>query len=260
MAQMRMTDSVTDNLEKTYAFVEQAADSDLLFFPEIQATPFFPQYPAQDVEKYRFTEDHPAIARLEQASKEHDLILSPNFYMKGEDGKSFDRNLWITPGEGYVDSASMVHVYQAENFYEVDYYTPSEDGFKVFDTPYGKVGIVICFDRHIPESIRTCALKGADLILIPTANTAEEDMEFFEWEVRVQAMQSGVFLAMCNRVGREGNMTFAGESIVVDPKGNVLLKADDAEQLITLDLDLSEAEAFRKARPWNDLRTPQFYL
>ena len=71
----------------------------------------------------------------------------------------------------------MVHIAQAENFYEQDYYTPSDDGFKVFDTEFGKVGIVICYDRHLPESIRTCVLKGADLIIIPTANTKSEPME-----------------------------------------------------------------------------------
>ena len=63
----------------------------------------------------------------------------------------------------------MVHIAQAKQFYEQDYYTPSDTGFKVFDTPFGKVGIVICYDRHLPESIRTCTLKGADLIIVPTA-------------------------------------------------------------------------------------------
>ena len=119
----------------------------------------------------------------------------------------------------------MVHIYQGEKFYEQDYYKPSEDGFQTFDTPYGRVGIVICFDRHIPESIRTCALKGADLVIIPTANTEEEPMELFEWEIRVQAMQNAVFVAMCNRVGREDAMDFAGQSLVADPYGNLVVKA-----------------------------------
>jgi len=58
----------------------------------------------------------------------------------------------------------------------------TEEGFKVFSTEFGNVGIVICFDRHLPESIRTCALKGADLVLIPAANCKDEPMEMFEWE------------------------------------------------------------------------------
>ena len=79
----------------------------------------------------------------------------------------------------------MEHIAQNKNFYEQDYYTPAKDEFKVFSTPFGKIGIVICFDRHLPENIRTCALKGADLVIVPTANTKAEPMELFEWEIRV---------------------------------------------------------------------------
>lgn len=106
-----------------------------------------------------------------------------------------------------------------------DYYTPSNDGFKVFDTEYGKIGIVVCFDRHYPESIRTEALMGADLILIPTVNTIAEPSEMFEWEPRVQAFHNSISIAMCNRVGHEGEMNFSGESIVVSPNGEVLKKS-----------------------------------
>lgn len=88
---------------------------------------------------------------------------------------------------------------------------PSDDGFKVYDTPFGKIGIVICFDRHIPESVRMCAAQGAQLIIIPTANLTTENQELFEWEVRVQAYQNLVYIAMCNRVGKEDDLIFAGD-------------------------------------------------
>ena len=156
--------------------------------------------------------------------------------------------------------AKMVHIAQAENFYEQDYYTPSDDGFKVFDTNFGKVGIVICYDRHLPESIRTCVLMGAELVIIPTANLTTEPMEMFEWEIRVQAMQNSVFIAMCNRVGTEGKLTFAGESIVCDPNGNVVAKAGAEETLLTCDIDLSKATRFRKAKPYFATRRKEFYL
>lgn len=69
---------------------------------------------------------------------------------------------------------------------------------------------MICFDRHLPESIRSCALQGAELVIVPTANTKAEPLEMFEWEMRVQAMQNQIFIAMCNRVGTEDAMQFAG--------------------------------------------------
>ena len=143
-----------------------------------------------------------ALQKLAQKAKEHQCYLSPNIYLQSAGGR-YDASLWITPDGVVQDVAKMEHIAQNKNFYEQDYYTPAKDGFKVFSTPFGKTGIVICFDRHLPENIRTCALKGADLVIVPTANTKAEPMELFEWEIRVQAMQNQVFIAMCNRVGME---------------------------------------------------------
>lgn len=70
------------------------------------------------------------------------------------------------------------------------------------------MGIVICYDRHLPESIRTCVLKGADLIIIPTANTKSEPMEMFEWEVRVQAMENQVLLPCVTELAKRAIWTF----------------------------------------------------
>ena len=153
----------------------------------------------------------------------------------------------------------MVHICQAPHFYEQDYYTPSDSGFRVYDTDFGRMGIVICFDRHLPESIRTCALQGAQLVIIPTANTADEPLEAYEWEVRVQAMQNQVYVAMCNRVGTEGGMAFAGESLIAAPDGSVVAKAGRNEQLLIADLDLSATEEWRRTRPWLGLRRPEWY-
>ena len=115
-------------------------------------------------------------------------------------------------------------------------------------------------DRHLSESVRTCVLKGADLILIPTANTKAEPLTMFEWEIRVQAMQNQVFIAMCNRVGGEGDMDFAGESLVVYPSGDVIIKADDREQLVRCELNLAEAREWREKVPYLGTRRLEWYL
>ena len=85
-------------------------------------------------------------------------------------------------------------------------------------------------------------------------------MEMFEWEVRVQAMENQVFVAMCNRVGKEGNMDFSGESLVVDPKGEVVCKADDSEQLLVSDIYLKQAKELRSKVPYISIRRPEWYL
>ena len=242
MAQMSMSGSMDENLKKSLAFCDAAAGSDLLFFPEVQLTPFFPQYAGRNVDAYAVPAGSPTVQAFADKAKERGLYLSPNMYLEQE-GKRYDASLWLMPEGTCAGVAKMVHIMQAAHFYERDYYTPSEDGFLVFDTPWGCVGIVICFDRHLPESIRTCALKGADLVIIPTANTKAEPMELFEWEIRVQAMQNQIFVAMCNRVGREDGMDFAGESLIVQ------------------ELDLAEARLWREhKRPYLKQRRPECYL
>ena len=94
---------------------------------------------------------------------------------------------------------------------------------------------------------------------MPTANTKAEPLEMFEQEMRVQAYQNMTFIAMCNRVGKEGSMDFAGESLVIDPEGRTVLKADDEEKLVTCDLDLSEARREKERRPFLSLRRPEIY-
>ena len=110
--------------------------------------------------------------------------------------------------------------------------------------------MVICFDRHLPDGIRGCAQQGAELIIIPTANITEEPLELFAWEVRVQAFQSTAFAAMCNRVGPEGALTFAGESLLAGPDGCLRFKAGGEEELLILDVPLEEVRQARKERPW----------
>ena len=118
---------------------------------------------------------------------------------------------------------------------------------------------MICFDRHYPESIRTSALKGADLILVPTANVKEEPGEMFIWEIKVQAFQSSVFVAMCNRVGKEDQMDFSGESLIVSPNGETIALTNDQEGLLMADLDLTKAKEIRDQKPYTSLRRTEFY-
>ncbi|MGD9568356.1 MAG: carbon-nitrogen hydrolase family protein [Sedimentibacter sp.] len=258
MVQMSMTENLEENFCKTLNYCDKAKDCDLLFFPEVQLTPFFPQYEKQNVETFVVKESDEKIKRIADKGKQHHMYISPNIYLE-KVGKRYDASLWINQQGEVKGISKMVHIMQAEQFYEKDYYYPSEDGFKVYDTEFGRVGIVICFDRHFPESIRTCAAMGADLIIIPTANTKDEPLEMFEWEIRVQAMQNQVFIAMCNRVGLEGSMDFVGESLLVNPNGDVIYKAGNDEMLIVQEIDLSEVSFWRKKRPYMKLRKIELY-
>lgn len=257
--QMHMAENAAENLENSLSSLAEAAQNgaDLIVYPELQLSPFFPQYPAVDAHRWIMTQEN--VRPFQEACKRNHIMAAPNFYL-GENGRNYDATFLIDADGEILGCQKMVHIAQAEQFYEQDYYTPSDTGFQVYDTPFGKIGIVVCFDRHYPESIRTEALMGADLILIPTANTKAEPLQMFEWEVRVQAFQNSVAVAMCNRVGTEGQMEFAGQSIVTDANGDVLMLADDTERILYADIDMTMIQHVRKSRPYTALRRKEWYI
>ena len=265
LAQMQMSMDKSANLNSAVMQIRSAGlkGADLVLFPEVMLTPFFPQYPAAMLsgmgipsDAFSIGEDDVAFETLSSAAREAALYISPNFYIKEEDGTCFDRSYLISPNGAVKGHGDMVHIFSGENFWEKDYYTPSREGFRVFDTPFGRVGIVICFDRHIPESIRSVALQGATIVLIPTANLVNEPLDVFEAELRAAAYQNNVFIAMCNRVGEENGITFAGESLVVGPDGNVLAKAGRDQELLLCEIDPGEALRSRSQRPYIGFVSP----
>jgi predicted amidohydrolase len=260
LAQMSMLKNKEDNYQKTLALMKEAHEkgADLILFPEIQLSPFFPQYEKKDVGAYVDHLDDAYVTGIKEACKKYALYASPNIYVE-ENGHRYDMSLLIDDQGKVIGKQKMVHIAQANQFCEQDYYTPSEEGFHVYDTKFGKIGIVICFDRHYPESMRTAALKGADLVLIPTANVKDEPGKMFIWEIKVQAFQNSVFAVMCNRVGVEDQMSFSGESLVVSPDGDTLVLGNDQEELLTFDLDLKKARRVRESKPYTNLRRPEFY-
>jgi predicted amidohydrolase len=260
-AQMSMSEDMEKNYQKSIEAVEKAKrmGADIIVYPEIQLSPFFPQYEKRDADMYLINGEHKYFKGFCKACRENNIMASPNFYFE-ENGKKYDMSFLIDADGSVIGKQKMVHIAQAQGFYEQDYYTPSEEGFNVFSTPFGNVAIVICFDRHYPESIRTAVLKGADLILIPTANTVGEPMEMFEWEIRTQAFQNSVPIVMCNRTGREGKTVFSGQSLWTDANGNLIKKLGDKEDIAAAQTDISAAAAIRKSRPYTSLRRKELYI
>lgn len=261
LIQMSMEKDMESNINKVLKNIEEAANNGakLICFPELQFYRFFPQFSKTDVRDYAIDINSDIVKKLQELCKKYNVAIVPNFYLE-ENGDRYDASPFIDTDGKILGISKMVHIVQAEQFYEQDYYTPSEEGFIVYDTSLGKIGIVICFDRHYPESIRSCALQNAELIIIPTANTKEEPLEMFEWELKIPANQNSIFIAMCNRVGLEDNMNFAGESIVVNPNGETLVKADDKEQIVYCDIDIKQSMEIRNKKPYFALRRPDKYI
>ncbi|MCD8152574.1 MAG: carbon-nitrogen hydrolase family protein, partial [Clostridiales bacterium] len=178
--QMKMESDATENLKKCLSALQNAArhGADLILYPELSLLPFFPQYEKQNVSDKAVRLNANEILSFQNICRENRIYAVPNFYHE-ENQKRYDASFLIAATGEIQGIQKMVHIAQAADFYEQDYYAPSDDGFLVFQTPLGNLGIVVCFDRHYPESIRTEKLKGADLILIPTANTKAERLTMF---------------------------------------------------------------------------------
>jgi predicted amidohydrolase len=260
LAQYALDPEMQTNLERALGYIERAGQraAQLILFPELCLSPFFPQRLSQDASRYAMTLEDQRMEQLQAACQRFSVAASTNIYLR-EGERLFDASLMIADDGRIIGVSKMVHIAQLPCFYEQDYYTPSDTGFQVYELPFGRVGIVVCFDRHFPESIRTCALKGATMILIATANTADEPGDLYECELRTAALQNGVYIAMCNRVGKEGSVVFCGQSTVVGPYGNIVCKGQDSEDLIVADIDPAQVDAARSRRPYLTLRRPAVY-
>ncbi len=240
----------------------RAAGAGLVAFAELAIDRFFPQR-KDDPAAPRIAEPipGPTADRVAAAAAEHGLVTVFNMYEQGPDGLRYDSSPVFDADGSLLGVTRMVHITEYARFHEQAYYAEGDRGAPVYETAVGRVGVAICYDRHYPEYMRRLGELGAELVVIPQAGAVDEWPEgLFEAEVRVAAFQNGYFAALCNRVGEEERLTFAGESFVVDPEGRVLARGKKLEgDLVLADLDLSACRTSTARRLfWRD-RRPDLY-
>lgn len=132
LAQMKMSPDIRENYQKSLRFIREAAGkgADLVCFPEVQLTPFFPQYPDRDAAGYVITEGSEYVRGVREACAAFHIFASPNFYME-EGGRRYDMSLLIDDHGEIIGRQKMVHIAQCDQFYEQSYYTPSEEEFRL---------------------------------------------------------------------------------------------------------------------------------
>ncbi len=232
------------------AFAELAIDR---FFPQREDDPTAPGIAAPI--------PGPTADRIAAAAAEHGLVTVFNMYERGADGLRYDSSPVFDSDGSLLGVTRMIHITEYPCFHEQAYYAEGDRGAPVYDTAVGRVGVAICYDRHYPEYMRRLGELGAELVVVPQAGAVDEWPEgLFEAEVRVAAFQNGYFAALCNRVGEEERLTFAGESFVVDPEGRVLARGQKLENdLVLADIDLSACRTSTARRLfWRD-RRPDLY-
>ncbi len=187
------------------------------------------------------------------------VVVLNLFERAGE--QTYDASPVIDADGSLLGVTRMVHITDYEGFHERGWYAPGDRGAPVYDTAAGRIGVAICYDRHFPEYTRALALGGAEVVAVPQAGVVDEWPEgLYEAEMRVAAFQNGCFVALANRVGREDELTFSGESFVCAPDGTVTARAALLEEdVLVTELDLDRVRDSHARRLFLPDRRPELY-
>ncbi|MFO0810310.1 MAG: nitrilase-related carbon-nitrogen hydrolase [Gemmataceae bacterium] len=251
------------NLDRGLAALETAAASGarVVCFAELAFEPFYPQCrAAPGFEQLAEPIPGPTTDALTAAARRLGVVVVANLFER-DGSHCFDTSPVIDADGTLLGRTRMLHITDYPGFHEQAYYTPGDTGLPVYATAAGRIGVAICYDRHFPEAMRALALRGADLVVVPQAGTVGEWPEgLYEAEMRVAAFQNGYFVALCNRVGQDGALEFAGESFVCSPEGVVLARSPAKdENILIVDVDLASAGGSHARRLFLRHRRPDLY-
>ena len=202
----------------------------------------------------------PTVTAFQKKARELGIVTVINLYER-EGDRTFDSSPVIDADGTLLGVTRMIHITEYSCFHEQGYYSPGDKGAPVYSTRAGRIGVAICYDRHFPEYMRAMALGGADLVIVPQAGAIDAWPEgLYEAEMRVAAFQNGYFTALCNRVGQEDMLEFAGESFVCRPDGEVVARAPRAvDAILYADIDLATTSLSNARRLFMRHRRPQLY-
>jgi beta-ureidopropionase len=262
LLQMDCSGSREQNLARAEAIIRQAAGSNaqILLLPEVFHELFF----ITDLNMRYFDMAEPIPGPITEAmqklARELGVVIVAPIY------ECVDRSVYYNSAAVIDADGALLGVYRKNHiplntiFYEKLYFKPGNLGYPVFNSRYGKVGILICHDRHYPEGARALALNGAEIVLIPSA-TPDKSLSRKVWEKELcaHAIFNEYFVAGLNRTGQEGNFFYYGHSVAFDPTGEMLAQAGTGEEVLIVDCDLDMITQRRRAWQFYRDRRPDTY-
>ena len=263
LIQQHASKDKTSNVARGLASLESAArnGAQLACFAELAFEWFYPQRPA-DLGFRDLAEplDGPTVKAFQQKAKELGIVTVINLYER-DGNHTYDSSPVIDADGTLLGVTRMIHITEYPCFHEQGYYTPGDKGAPVFKTKAGAIGVSICYDRHYPEYMRALAVNGADLVIVPQAGAVDEWPEgLYEAEMRVAAFQNGYFTALCNRVGKEDCLDFAGESFVCGPDGEVIARgAKSQDEIVFAEIDYAKLKESNARKLFMKHRRPELY-
>ncbi|MDP3919857.1 MAG: carbon-nitrogen hydrolase [Candidatus Omnitrophota bacterium] len=262
LIQMTSAGEAAGNLEKAVAAIDSAAakGAQIIALQELFRSDYFCQSEDPDNFKLAETLPGPTTEVLSEIAKEKSVVIIAPIFEKRTEGIYHNSAVVIDADGTIAGKYRKMHIPDDPNFYEKFYFTPGDLGFKAHNTKYGKIAVLICWDQWFPEAARLAALEGAQILFYPTAigwhDSELPDVKRAQlagWEIvqRGHAVANGVYVAVTNRVGKEGELTFWGRSFVADPFGGIIEQAsEDAEQTLIVSCDLAKIGELRQGWPF----------
>jgi predicted amidohydrolase len=241
--QMQCGPDKAQNVQHALELVRAAAreGAKLIVLPELFATGYDPPRAAQDAESVK---SGSTSFQLKEEASRKDLWIVGNVAERPEPpGTKPTLSTFLVAPEGISDSARKVHLWDQER-----QHFAAGARTKVLNSRLGRIGPVTCYDLEFPEVARSCAVKGAQVLVSPTAFMT---YEIFDLATRARALENGCWLVASGHVGpAPGGKRFCGHARVVAPDGRVLSDAGEKEGYAIADVDPIQVLEHRKARPY----------
>ena len=262
LIQMTCSSDPAKNLRKAIEQISKAArrGAKLVCLPELFRSLYFCQ--KQDYACFDLAEPIPGPTTkvLAAAAKKHKITLVSSLFEKRTGGLYHNTAVVFGPDGKTLGIYRKMHIPDDPGFNEKFYFTPGDTGFEPIDTPVGKLGVLVCWDQWYPEAARLMALRGAQILIYPTAigwarGEKKEvcDTQRSAWQTiqRSHAIANGLFVLSINRTGWEKDLNFWGSSFVSNPFGRVMAEASPGrEEIIHVFLDLKETTSTRQHWPF----------
>jgi predicted amidohydrolase len=268
-----LSDDWRDGVAGACKMIEDAArrNADIVCFPELFLTPFFPNRLTHDFDQFFIALPDPAIQPLFQAAADSRVALvfpfgeknGPHYYNACLVADKSGKHLGIYR-KTHIPAILPSKLPGGTGSYEKFYFSPGSE-FPVFDLCGTKIGIQICYDRKYPEGSRLLALKGAEILFMPicAATYGETKLRGNTWELPLQARayENGVYVVAVNRAGDENGRRHIGKSMIVDPVGAdmIAVASSDGAELLLATVDLDNVAKAQTSLPWWRDRRPELY-
>src|SRR6201995_418681 len=262
LVQMSCTADKAANLQKAMDKVREAAakGAQIVCLQELFTSLYFCD--VEDYENFKLAEAIPGASTdaLGKLAAELNVVIIASLFEKRAQGL-YHNTVAVLDADGtYLGKYRKMHIPDDPAYYEKFYFTPGDLGYKIFNTKYANIGILICWDQWYPEASRITALMGAEILFYPTAigwattqDEATNTEQYNAWQTiqRSHAVANGVHVVSVNRSGQEGDLKFWGGSFIANPFGRILYQASHTEEEVFVqDLDLNKSDYYRSHWPF----------